>query len=44
MFAKVVREAPYMLKFVPDHFKMQEMCNRAVDVEPDSLEFVPDRL
>ena len=29
---------------VPDHFKKQEMCNKAVEDEPETLEFVPDNL
>ena len=31
------------MKFVSDHLKTQEMCDEAVDIEPDSLEFVSDR-
>ena len=31
------------LKVVPDHLKMQEMCNEAVHIEPLSLAYVPDR-
>ena len=30
------------LKFVPDHFKTQEMCNEAVYMKPYSLPYVPD--
>ena len=32
------------LEFVPDHFKTQEMCSKAVCMDPYSLEFVPDHL
>ena len=27
---------------VPDHFKMQEKCNKAVKHDSSSLQFVPD--
>ena len=30
------------IKVVPDHLKMQEMCNKAVRIEPRSLVHVPD--
>ena len=33
-----------MMFFVPDCFKTQEMCNKAVCIYPYSLEFVPGRL
>ena len=29
---------------VSDHLKTQEMCNEAMNIEPDSLAYVPDRL
>ena len=32
------------LEFVPDHLKTQEMCNKAVRIEPCSLAFIPDYL
>ena len=28
----------------PDHFKTQEMCIKAVEGEPETLEYVPDHL
>ena len=33
---------PEWIKEVPEHFKTQEMCNKAVRIEPHSLAFVPD--
>ena len=36
--------APYLLDFVPDHLKTQEMCTKAVCKNPYSLKFVPDPL
>ena len=27
---------------IPDHLKTQEMCSKAVDLEPFSLAYVPD--
>ena len=35
---------PEWIKEVPEHFKTQEMCNKAVRIEPRSLAFVPDCL
>ena len=32
------------LEFVSDFFKTEEMCNKAVRIEPCSLAFVPDHL
>ena len=32
------------IKEIPGYFKTQEMCNKAVRMEPYSLEFVPDHL
>ena len=31
-----------MLKYVPDYFKMQEICNDVVEKKPYGLEYVPD--
>ena len=33
---------PYTLRFVPDHFKTQDMCDKAVRTDPGSLECVPN--
>ena len=30
------------LKYVPDQYKTQEMCERAIKDDPWALEFVPD--
>ena len=32
------------LFFIPDHFKIQEMCNKEVDIRPHFLVLVPDHL
>ena len=32
-----------MLEFVPDQYKMREMCNEAVQSDPWMLEDVPDQ-
>ena len=29
---------------IPDHFKTQEMCNKAVHIEPNLLTYIPDCL
>ena len=34
---------PKVLKYIPDHFVTQEMCNEAVQSEPWALRFVPDQ-
>ena len=31
-----------MLESVPNRYKTQEMCNKAVDIYAHTLEFVPD--
>ena len=33
---------PYTTKHVPDQHKTQEMCDKAVDDNPDVLESVPN--
>ena len=35
---------PEWIKEVPEHFKTQGICNKAVRIEPRSLAFVPDCL
>ena len=30
------------IREIPDHLKLQEMCNEAFDIEPFSLAFIPD--
>ena len=34
---------PYMLEFVPDHFRTQGMCNGSVTRDPYVLDHVSDR-
>ena len=34
MCDKVVSTYPYTMQFVPDHFKTEEMCDKAVDTCP----------
>ena len=33
-----------MLEDVPNHLKTQKMCERAVEDEPETLQYVPDHL
>ena len=42
MCAKAILENNGTLKSVPDCYKYQEMCNKAVDNYPHALEFVPE--
>ena len=35
-------EGPCNLKFVPDHFKTQEICDKAVRDHSSPLQYVPD--
>ena len=44
MYNEIVRMDPYNLKFVPDHFKTEDMCNEAVHRDPYALRYVPDNL
>ena len=39
---KAVLENGGTLKSIPDCYKNQEMCNKAVDNYPRALEFLPD--
>ena len=39
---KNVEECPLELKYVPDHFKKQEMCDNAVEADPCKLDYIPD--
>ena len=39
MYDKAIVENGGTLKFVPDCYKNQEMCNKAVDNYPHALEF-----
>ena len=42
MCKEAVEEDPYMLKFVPDALKTQEMCDDAVQGDAFSLQYVLD--
>ena len=39
---KTVKKDPWSLAEVPDHFKTQEMCNKAVEKDSCLLSEVPD--
>ena len=39
---EAVRMDPWLLKYVPDQYKTQEMCVKAVRDDPSSLGYVPD--
>ena len=43
MCDKAVELYPWMLEYVPDQFKTQEMCNKAVEKDPGMLRYVLDR-
>ena len=36
------RDCPWPIGHEPDHFKAQEMCTRALEVCPWSLEYIPN--
>ena len=38
-----MRIKPYLLRYVPDHFKTEEMCKKAVEQASWQLENVPDQ-
>ena len=40
-FNKRVRRDPFSLEYIPNHYKTQEMCNKAVKAGPCLLKFVP---
>ena len=42
MYDKAIVENGGTLKFVPDCYKNQEMCNKAVDNYPHALEYAPE--
>ena len=44
MCDKAVEYEPEALKYVPGHFKTQEMCDKAVRREPYALGHTPDHL
>ena len=42
MFDKTVLQNGGILKSVPDFYKNQEMCNKAINNYPHALELVPE--
>ena len=42
MCEKAVKDEPYVMKYVPDHFKTQQLCYKAVKNDPSFLQSVPD--
>ena len=42
MCNRTVNEWPWLLGYVPDQYKTEEMCYRAVERYLSSLQFVPD--
>ena len=42
MCSKVVRMDPWLLKYIPDHFKTQDMCYEAVEEDLSNLRYVSD--
>ena len=42
MCEKAVKDEPYVMKYVPDHFKTQKMCYKAVKNDPSFLQLVSD--
>ena len=42
MCEKAVKDEPYVMKYVPDHFKTQKLCYKAVKNDPSFLQSVPD--
>ena len=43
-FNKKVRRKPRFLEFISDIFKTQEMCIKALEVDPWLFKYVPDNL
>ena len=43
MCNRAVQSYPWVLKYVPDQYKTQEMCNEAVEKNAWMLEHVPDQ-
>ena len=43
-YEREVLEYSWFLRFVLDHLKTEEMCEKAVEEKPYTLEFVPDHL
>ena len=43
-YNKRVSREPHSLEFLPDGYKTQEICNKAVEADPCILKFVPVHL
>ena len=42
MYIKAIDVDPYFLELIPDHFKAQEICDKAVKEDSFSLQYFPD--
>ena len=42
MCNKVVNTMPKVFRCIPDHFKTQDMCKKAVEKDSDMLKYVSD--
>ena len=42
MCNEIMRTMPNPFHIIPDHFKTQEMCDKAVKDDPYSMQFVHD--
>ena len=42
MFVEALELDPWQLNNIPDYFKTQKMCDKAVKDDPSSLQFVSD--
>ena len=42
MCKHVVKKIPYLLRFVPDKYKTQKMCDKAILENNGTLKSVPD--
>ena len=42
LFKHAVKILPFVIKYVPDQYNTQEICDKAVDKYAHALEFVPD--
>ena len=38
-----VEKNPFLLKYIPDKYKTEDMCNNAVNSKPWVLQYVPDQ-
>ena len=43
MYNEIMRTIPNAFHCIPDRFKTQEMCNKALEVDPWQLKDVPAR-